>query len=116
MDLHDAAEPDAAPLAPVHPGDVLLHEFLEPMGLTPHMLSLHLRVPANRISAIIHGERSVSADTALRLARYFGTTAGFWLNLQKQFELELAGRKSGARILAEVAPRLTPLHSAAQAR
>ncbi len=92
-------------LPPVHPGDVLRHDFLEPLGLTAHALALALRVPANRIGTILAGDRAVTAETALRLARHFGTSAGFWLNLQKAYELEVAERASGARIRAEVLPR-----------
>ncbi len=92
-------------LPPVHPGDVLRHEFLEPLGLSAHALALALRVPANRISTILAGQRAVTAETALRLARHFGTSAGFWLNLQKAYELEVAERAAGARIRAEVLPR-----------
>ena len=92
-------------LPPVHPGDVLRHDFLEPLGLTAQALALALRVPANRITTILAGERSVTAETALRLSRHFGTSAGFWLNLQKAYELEVAERAVGARIRAEVAPR-----------
>jgi addiction module HigA family antidote len=102
----DFSELDSAErLPPVHPGDVLRHEFLEPLGLTAHALALALRVPANRITAILAGERTVTAETALRLARHFGTSAGFWLNLQKAYELDVAERVAGARIRAEVAPR-----------
>ena len=97
--------PDDGALPPVHPGEILRHDFLEPLGLSAHALALALRVPANRITAILAGQRAVSADTALRLARHFGTTAGFWLNLQKNHELECARRQAGARIAAEVAPR-----------
>jgi addiction module HigA family antidote len=92
-------------LSPVHPGDVLRHDFLEPLGVTAHALALALRVPANRMTTILAGERAVTAETALRLARHFGTSAGFWLNLQKSYELEVAERAAGARIRAEVAPR-----------
>ena len=92
-------------LPPVHPGEVLRHEFLDPLDLTAHALALALRVPANRITAILAGERAVTADTALRLGRHFGTSAGFWLNLQKTYELEVAEREAGARIRAEVSPR-----------
>jgi addiction module HigA family antidote len=92
-------------LPPVHPGDVLRHDFLEPLGLSAHALALALRVPANRITTILAGERAVTAETALRLARHFGTSAGFWLNLQKAYELEVAERAAGARIRSEVAPR-----------
>ena len=92
-------------LPPVHPGEVLRHEFLEPLGLTAHALALALRVPANRITTILAGQRAVTAETALRLARHFGVSAGFWLNLQKAYELEVAERAAGARIRAEVLPR-----------
>ncbi len=92
-------------LSLVHPGDVLRHDFLEPLGITAHALALALRVPANRITTILAGERAVTAETALRLARHFGTSAGFWLNLQKAYELEVTERAAGARIPAEVQPR-----------
>ena len=92
-------------LPAVHPGEVLRADFLDAMGLTAHGLALALRVPANRVTAILAGERSVTADTALRLARHFGTSAGFWLNLQKRYELEVAEKAAGARIRAEVLPR-----------
>jgi addiction module HigA family antidote len=91
--------------SPVHPGDVLRVDFLEAMGMTAHALALVLRVPANRVTAILAGKRAVTADTALRLARHFGTSAGFWLNLQKSYELEVTERVAGARIRAEVLPR-----------
>ena len=93
-------------LPPVHPGEVLRHDFLDPLGLTPHALALALRVAPNRITAILAGQRAVTAESALRLARHFGTSPGFWLNLQKSYELELAEREAGARIRAEVAPRV----------
>jgi addiction module HigA family antidote len=92
-------------LPPVHPGEVLRHEFLGPLGLTAHALALALRVPANRVTTILAGRRAVTAETALRLARHFGTSAGFWLNLQKAYELEVAEREAGARIRTEVLPR-----------
>ena len=100
----DLPEAEGAPLPPVHPGEVLRHEFLSPLGLSAHALALALRVPANRITAILAAHRAVTADTALRLARHFGTSAGFWLNLQKSYELEVAERAEGARIRAEVLP------------
>lgn len=103
VDLSDLDS--GARLAPVHPGEVLRHDFLEPLGLSAHALALSLRVPANRISAIIAGRRAITAETALRLARHFGTTPAFWFNLQKAYELEQAEREAGARIRAEVAPR-----------
>ena len=92
-------------LPPVHPGEILRHDFLEPLALSAHALSLALRVPANRITTILAGQRAVTAETALRLARHFGTSAGFWLNLQKAYELDIAERATGAQIRAEVAPR-----------
>lgn len=98
---------DEARLPPVHPGEVLRHEFLDPLGVTAHALALALRVPPNRITTILAGQRSVTAETALRLARHFGTSAGFWVNLQKSYELEVAERETGARIRTEVAPRTT---------
>ena len=73
--------------------------------MSAHALALALRVPANRITMILAGERAVTAETALRLARHFGTSAGFWLNLQKTYELEVAERTSGERVRAEVMPR-----------
>lgn len=88
-----------------HPGTILKEEFMAPLGLTANALSLALRVPANRIGAIIKGERAVSADTALRLARYFGTTAQFWLNLQTAHDLSLTENEAGEDIARDVNPR-----------
>jgi addiction module HigA family antidote len=93
-------------LPPVHPGDVLRHDFLEPLGLSAHALAMALRVPPNRITTILAGDRAVTAETALRLARHFGTSPGFWLNLQKAYELDVAERADGERIRVEVAPRV----------
>ncbi|BCX81624.1 antitoxin HigA-1 [Methylomarinovum caldicuralii] len=86
------------------PGDILRREFMEPLGLSANALARAIRVPPNRITAILKGTRSITADTALRLGRYFGTTAEFWLNLQKDYELRVARRKSARRIEAEVEP------------
>lgn len=77
-------------LAPVHPGEILQTEFMEPLGITQNGLAGAIGVPPRRINEIVHGMRRVSADTALRLARYFGTTALFWANLQARFDLETA--------------------------
>ncbi|HEV8711496.1 MAG TPA: HigA family addiction module antitoxin [Candidatus Binatia bacterium] len=88
--------------APIHPGEVLLHEFLEPLELTQYRLAKNLRVPARRINEIIHGTRAVSADTALRLARFFGTSDRFWLNLQAAYDLDLERDRVGERIKREV--------------
>lgn len=76
-------------IAPIHPGEVLLEEFLEPLEVTQHRLALSIGVPPRRINEIVHGKRRVTADTALRLARYFGTTDRFWLNLQTRYDLEI---------------------------
>ncbi len=89
-------------LAPVHPGEVLLEEFLEPMGLSQYRLAKDISVPPRRINEIVHGKRAVTADTALRLARYFGTTARFWLNLQTQHDLDLEIDRLGERLDTEV--------------
>ena len=93
------------PLQPVSPGDILLHDFMEPLGLSANALATALHVPTNRITGILTARRGVSADTALRLARYFGTTPQFWLNLQSNYDLRLAEAKVGHRIRAEIATR-----------
>ena len=78
-----------ATIAPVHPGEVLMEEFLRPLGVTQHHLAVSIGVPPRRVNEIVHGKRRITADTALRLARYFGTTDRFWLNLQTRFDLEV---------------------------
>lgn len=88
----------------IHPGETLREDFLEPLGLSRNELARALRVPVMRISDICAGKRSITADTALRLGRYFGTSAQFWLNLQNSFDLAQA-RDQGADILHEVTPR-----------
>lgn len=75
-------------LSPTHPGEILLEEFLKPLGITQYRLAVDIHVPPRRINEIVHGKRSITADTALRLARYFGTSEQFWLNLQSQYDLE----------------------------
>jgi len=89
-------------MTPIHPGEVLLEEFLNPLGISQYRLAKDTRVPARRINEIVHGARSVTADTALRLGRYFGTSAQFWLNLQTHFDLEVQRDKIGKRLDAEV--------------
>ena len=89
----------------IHPGEVLSEEFLKPLGMTVHALALALRVPANRLGAIVKGERSVTPDTALRLARYFGTSAEFWINLQALHDLTKAKAEIGKAVKREVNPR-----------
>jgi antitoxin HigA-1 len=92
-------------LAPVHPGEVLLEEFLIPMGISQYRVAKDINVPPRRINEIVHGTRAVSADTALRLARYFGTSERFWLNLQAQYDLDVEYERIGARIEKEIEPR-----------
>ena len=91
-------------MRPVHPGEILAEE-LEELGLSANALANALSVPTNRITAILKGQRGVTADTALRLSRYFGTTPQLWLNLQKTFELRVAEIKSGKDIADRVQPR-----------
>lgn len=90
-------------LAPIHPGEVLLEDFLGPLGISQYRLAHALSVPPRRINEIVHGTRAVTADTALRLARYFGTTERFWLNLQARFDLEKQRDRLGDRLTNEVA-------------
>ncbi|CAA9354785.1 MAG: Antitoxin HigA [uncultured Gemmatimonadaceae bacterium] len=89
-------------LAPVHPGEVLLEDFLGPLGISQYRLARDISVPPRRINEIVHGTRSVTADTALRLARYLGTSERFWLNLQARFDLEEQRDRLGARLEQEV--------------
>jgi len=89
-------------LTPIHPGEVLLADFLEPLELSQYRLAQDLSVPPRRINEIVHGKRAISADTALRLARYFGTTERFWLNLQGRFDLERQRDLLGGRLVREV--------------
>lgn len=105
VDLSGDIEPGAEQLPPIPPGEILAEEFMAPLGLSANALALALRVPANRVTAILHGRRGITADTALRLAAYFGTTPEFWLGLQQQHELEIAERAQGERIRREVLPR-----------
>jgi len=96
--------PQRKKLPPIHPGE-LLRDELEEIGTSLNELSRALRVPMNRISALVNGKRSITADTAMRLARYFGTSAQYWLNLQSAYDLEVAAIKIGAKIEREVLPR-----------
>ena len=91
-----------AKLPPVHPGEVLLEDFMKPLGLSQYRVAKDIGVPALRISQIIRGQRSITADTALRLARYFGTSAAVWLRLQARYDLEVAEAKLAQRINREV--------------
>ena len=91
-------------LPPIHPGKILL-EDLRDMGVSINRLARDLRVPVNRISAIVNGKRSITADTAMRLARYFGTSSQYWMNLQTMYDLEVAAQSLASRIEREVLPR-----------
>ncbi|MGB9616812.1 MAG: HigA family addiction module antitoxin [Desulfomonilaceae bacterium] len=89
-------------LKPVHPGEVLLEEFLKPMGLSQNKLALSIGVPPRRINEIVLGKRGITADTALRLAAFFGTSAEFWLGLQSQYDLDVTAEELGERLKQEV--------------
>ena len=82
-------------MAPVHPGEILLEEFLTPLTVSQYKLAKEIRVPARRINEIVHGQRRISADTALRLARFFGTSERFWINLQARYDLEVEKDRLG---------------------
>ena len=92
--------------APAHPGDVLSEDFLKPLALSQYGLAKAIGVPQIRISEIVHGKRAVTPDTALRLARYFGTSAEFWIGMQTTYDLEMARDQLGPRIEAEIQPRV----------
>ena len=92
----------AKKLPPIHPGEILLEEFLEPMGLSQYRLAKDINVPPRRINEIVHGKRGISADTALRLARFFDMTEGFWMNLQTRYDLEIEKDRLGCRLDDEV--------------
>ncbi|HSZ28511.1 MAG TPA: HigA family addiction module antitoxin [Pseudonocardiaceae bacterium] len=85
-------------MPPVHPGEILLEEFLRPLDVSQYQLAKELGVPARRINEIVHGQRRISADTALRLARYFGTSERFWMNLQARYDLEVEKDRLGAAL------------------
>lgn len=89
-------------LPPIHPGEVLLEDFLVPLGVSQYRLAKDIAVPPRRVNEIVHGIRGISADTALRLARYFGTSAELWMNLQSRYDLERQRDEAEARILGEV--------------
>jgi addiction module HigA family antidote len=93
-------------MRPVHPGEVLREEYLAPLGMSANALASALHVPANRVSAIIAGKRNVTADTALRLARFFGTSPEFWLNLQQSYELRVA-ESTSSKTLRAIRPHAT---------
>jgi addiction module HigA family antidote len=98
-------------LAPVHPGEVLLEEFLRPLGLSQNQLALAIRVPARRINEVVHGKRRITADTALRLARYFKMSPHFWLGLQMDYDLDVAEDQLGARLDREIVAPASDVHT-----
>lgn len=89
-------------LPPIHPGEILLEEFLKPMGISQYRLAKEINVPARRINEIVHGKRSISPDTALRLSRYFGLSERFWMNLQTRYDLEVEKDRLAGRLETEV--------------
>ena len=89
-------------MTPIHPGEILIEEFLKPMGISQYRLAQDINVPPRRINEIAHGKRSVSADTALRLGRYFGMSPQFWLNLQSHYDLDMAEDLLGDRLDQEI--------------
>ncbi|GAA4284179.1 HigA family addiction module antitoxin [Brevibacterium daeguense] len=91
-------------ISPIHPGEVLMEDFIEGFGITQNKLAVSIGVPPRRINEIVHGKRGITADTALRLGKYFGTSAEFWINLQSHYELDLAEDRVGDEIAA-----ITPL-------
>ena len=91
-------------LPPIHPGEILNEEFLEPMGISQYRLAKSLSVPARRINEIVLGKRAITADTAIRLARCFGTSPQFWMNLQGRYDLDVAEDRNADRIRKEVSP------------
>lgn len=93
---------DDEKMPPLHPGEILLEEFLLPMGISQNKLALSIRVPTRRINEIVHGRRRITADTAMRLARFFGTSAQFWLGLQLDYDLDVAQDEVGAQIERDV--------------
>jgi len=95
----------AKKLKPVHPGEILREEFMEPLSLSMNRVALDLRVPVTRIADIVNERRGIAADTALRLARYFNTSASFWMNLQSRFDLEVAEDEIAAKVARDVRPR-----------
>ena len=92
-------------LPPIHLGEILLEEFLKPLGMSINKLATELHVPANRITQIVEGDRSITGETALRLARYFGTSAEFWLGMQKDYDLQVARDEFEAEVERQVHPR-----------
>lgn len=105
VDLSDIVDSSAALLAPIAPGELLREEWLEPLGITAYRLAKDIDVPPNRVTGILNAERAITADTALRLARYFGTDAQSWMNLQARYDLAMEQRAHGEEIARTVRPR-----------
>jgi addiction module HigA family antidote len=97
-------KPTSRKLPPIHPGEILREDYMKPLGLTAHRLAMALHVPATRVAEIVHERRAITADTAVRLGRYFKTTARFWLNLQTAYDLETIEDESLDKIENEVRP------------
>jgi len=94
-------------MPPIHPGEVLFEEFLKPMGISQYRLAKDISVPPRRINEIVHGKRAITADTALRLSQYFGTSERFWMNLQTRYDLEIEKDRLGDRLTKEIHPRVS---------
>ncbi len=92
-------------LPPVHPGEILRDEFLTPLGMSAYELANAIKAPRSRVNDIVRGRRAITTDTAMRLARYFGTSPEFWINLQARYDLDVADRTTRRKIEQEVAPR-----------
>jgi len=107
LDLDDLTTGEA--MEPIHPGEILREEFLEPLGISAYRLAKDIGVPKNRVTGIVNGERAITSDTALRLARFFGVSAEFWANLQSRYDLDVARRDHGAEIREKVEPRAARL-------
>ena len=97
---------DADMIEPIHPGEILMEDFIEGFGITQHKVAVAIGVPPRRINEIVHGKRGITADTAIRLARYFGTSEEFWMNLQSNYELRIGHQALGDR-LADIEPLAT---------
>lgn len=95
-------------LPPTHPGNVLLEDFLKPMSISQYRLAKEINVPGRRINEIVHGKRSITVDTAMRLSRYFGTSIELWMNLQSFYDIEVAKREDGGRLSQEITPYERP--------
>ena len=104
LNFSDVTETGAEMIPPTLPGDILLHDFMQPLKLSANALAKALHVPTNRITSILKGQRGITADTALRLGRYFGTTPQFWTNLQASYDLKIAFKEWGEKISNEIIP------------